>query len=199
MHERRPGTIILANPGDDGARKLAEKLSMDDTVSTLNLSAQNIGAGAAEALGIALRASLSTTSVDCSLNAELGDEGVAFLVPALRTDGTGISTIRVLSLMRCGIGEAGTRVSLAFVETNEQQFSLLAMQAGCISYSFARRCAIDSIHYAMCFACLVGCAAYVSPLRDVYRKTIGTKTDDSNAFIFVGFDSTVLFNQGRPL
>lgn len=84
-------------------------MSKDDTVSVLNLSAQNIGAGAVEALGSALRASLSITSVDFSLNSELGDEGVEFLVPALRTDGTGISTIRVLSLMRCGIGEAGKR------------------------------------------------------------------------------------------
>lgn len=103
----------LLNPtGDDGARKLAD-LSKDDTVSVLNLSAQNIGAGAAEALGSALRASLSITSVDCSLNAKLGNEGVEFLVPALRTDGTGISTIRALSLMRCGIGDVGKRIYLA--------------------------------------------------------------------------------------
>lgn len=79
----------------------------------LNLSAQNIGAGGAEALGRALRDNLSITSVDCSRNAELGNEGVEFLVPALRTDGTGISTIRVLSLMRCGIGEVGKRKHLA--------------------------------------------------------------------------------------
>lgn len=33
-------------------------------------------------------------------------------MPSLRTDGAGISTIRVLSLMRCGIGDVGKRNSL---------------------------------------------------------------------------------------
>lgn len=88
-------------------------MSKDDTVSILHLSAQKIGAGGAEVLGKALRDSLSVTSVDCSRNTELGNEGVGFLMPALRTDGTGISTIRVLSLMRCGIGEVGEKKHLA--------------------------------------------------------------------------------------
>lgn len=88
-------------------RTLSELCDTDKNVSVLNLSALKVGAGEAEALGRKLRASLSITSVDCSLNPTLGDEGARFLVPALRTDGTGISTIRVLSLMRCGIGDFG--------------------------------------------------------------------------------------------
>lgn len=100
-----------STPTDTGVRELNELWDTDEDISVLNLSARNIGAGEAEALGIALRASLSITSVDCSLNAQLGDEGVGFLVPALRTDGTGISTIRVLSLMRCGIGDSGEEIS----------------------------------------------------------------------------------------
>lgn len=79
----------------------------------LDLSAQKIGPGEAEALGHVLKASLSITSVDCSQSRELGNKGVGFLVPALRTDGTGVSTVRVLSLMRCGIGEIGERTPLA--------------------------------------------------------------------------------------
>ncbi|CAN0544312.1 unnamed protein product, partial [Ectocarpus sp. 8 AP-2014] len=66
--------------------------------SSLNLSAHNIGAGAAETLATILRERSSTTSVDCSLNPDLKDEGARLLVPLLRSDGTGISTIRALSL-----------------------------------------------------------------------------------------------------
>ncbi len=97
-------------------RELQEQWDIDEDISVLNLSARNIRACEAEALGIMLRASLSITSVDCSLNAKLGDEGVGFLVPALRTDGTGISTIRMLSLMRCGIGDAGEEIRVTTTE-----------------------------------------------------------------------------------
>ncbi|CAM9423343.1 unnamed protein product [Ectocarpus sp. 13 AM-2016] len=88
-------------------RKLAQTWSKDPHFSSLNLSAHNIGAGAAETLATILRERSSTTSVDCSLNPDLKDEGARLLVPLLRCDGTGISTIRALSLKRCGIGDAG--------------------------------------------------------------------------------------------
>lgn len=105
--------IILLPTGDDGVRELSQMWGKDKSISEINLSAHNIGPGAAEALANALRASLSITSVDCSLNSALGNEGVRLLVPALRTDGMGISTVRVLSLMRCGIGDAGENIRCA--------------------------------------------------------------------------------------
>lgn len=91
-------------------REQAQLWGKDESLSELNLSAHKIGPGAAEALARALRESLSITSVNCSLNPALGDEGARLLVPALRTDGTGVSTVRVLSLMRCGIGHVGEEV-----------------------------------------------------------------------------------------
>lgn len=106
LHLPKPVRIITPT-GDDGVRELAQMWSKDENISEVNLSAHKMGPGAAEALGSALRDSLSITSVDCSLNPELGDEGARLLVPALRTDGTGISTIRMLSLMRCKIGDDG--------------------------------------------------------------------------------------------
>lgn len=75
----------------------------------LNLAANKIGVTGAAALGRALRASFSITSVDCSRNIALGDEGTKLLVPALRTDGMGTSTLRDLNLIRCGVGDIGKR------------------------------------------------------------------------------------------
>lgn len=93
-------------------RKLAQTWSKDPHFSSLNLSAHNIGAGAAETLATVLRERPSITSVDCSLNPDLKDEGARLLVPLVRSDGTGISTIRALSLKRCGIGDAGEESSI---------------------------------------------------------------------------------------
>ncbi|CAM9417607.1 unnamed protein product, partial [Scytosiphon promiscuus] len=88
-------------------QELAQARAMDDRICTVNLSARKIGARAASELVDALRANESITSVDCSLNPELKDEGAEALVPALRADGTGISSVRYLSLMRCGVGDTG--------------------------------------------------------------------------------------------
>lgn len=93
--------------GDDGVRELSPTWSNDENISTLNVAANKIGVAGAAALGEALKVSFSITSVDCSRNATLGDEGAKCLVQALCTDGTGVSTIRVLNLMRCEIGDVG--------------------------------------------------------------------------------------------
>lgn len=90
-------------------RKRAHAWSEDQSISTLNLSANGIGIAGAEALGVALKASFSITSVDCSRNGALGDEGAKHLVPTLRSDGTSISCIRALNLLRCGIGDVGKK------------------------------------------------------------------------------------------
>ena len=60
-------------------------------------------------MGIALKASFSITSVDCSRNSALGDQGAKLLLPALNSDGTDVSCIRVLNLLRCGIGDVGKK------------------------------------------------------------------------------------------
>lgn len=92
--------------GDDGVRKLSQTWSSEEGVSTINVSANNIGVSGAAVLGSALKKSMSITSVDCSRNS-LRDEGAELLVPALLSDGTSVSTLRVLSLIRCGIGDDG--------------------------------------------------------------------------------------------
>lgn len=111
---------LLLPTGDGGVRELSQMWGKDESISEINLSAHKIGPDAAEALASALRESLSITSVDCSLNSVLGNEGARLLVPALRTDGTGISTVRVLSLMRCGIGDVGekSRFVVAFTSSH---------------------------------------------------------------------------------
>ncbi|CAM9186224.1 unnamed protein product, partial [Hapterophycus canaliculatus] len=87
--------------------ELAQAWAKDDRICTLDLSARKIAAREASELADALRVSLSITSVNCSLNSELRDEGAKLLAPTLRDDGTGISTVRSLNLMRCGIGDIG--------------------------------------------------------------------------------------------
>lgn len=99
----------MFHPGDEDVQGLSQTWSTDEKITVLNLAANNFGPRGTAALGMALRASFSITSVDCSRNPALGDEGAILLVPALRTDGTGISTIRDLSLIRCGIGDKGKR------------------------------------------------------------------------------------------
>ena len=90
-------------------RARSQAWGIDQSISTLNLSANGIGAAGAEALGIALKVSFSITSVDCSRNGILGDEGAKFLLPALCSDGTSVSCIRALNLLRCGIGDVGNK------------------------------------------------------------------------------------------
>ena len=90
-------------------RARSQAWSNNQSISTLNLSANGIGAAGAEALGIALKASFSITSVDCSRNSALGDQGAKLLLPALNSDGTDVSCIRVLNLLRCGIGDVGKK------------------------------------------------------------------------------------------
>lgn len=97
-------------------RARSQAWTNDQSLSTLNLSANGIGAAGAEALGIALKASFSITSVDCSRNGALGDEGAKLLLPALCSDGTSVSCIRTLNLLRCGIGDVGEKCKAAFVK-----------------------------------------------------------------------------------
>lgn len=97
----------MLHKGDGGVQGLSQSWSSDENLTMLNLAGNDIGVTGAAALGHALRASFSITSVDCSRNTALGDEGTELLVPALRTDGTGTSTIRDLNLIRCGVGDKG--------------------------------------------------------------------------------------------
>lgn len=88
-------------------QKLSQGWGRDVKLTALDLSSHNIGVAGAQALASALRASLSITSVDCSRNGGLGDEGVVLMTSTLLTDGSGTSTIRELSLVRCAVGDAG--------------------------------------------------------------------------------------------
>lgn len=88
-------------------QKLSQDWGRDEDLTVLNLSSNDIGVPGASSLASALRASFTITSVDCSRNRELGDEGVSLLTPALLTGGTGSSVIRQLSLVRCAIGDTG--------------------------------------------------------------------------------------------
>lgn len=93
--------------GDDGVLSLSPEWGKDRNLTALNIASNDFGAPGATALAAALRASFTITSVDCSRNPKIGDNGVVLLIPALLTDGTGASTIRELSLVRCGIGDQG--------------------------------------------------------------------------------------------
>lgn len=101
--------VAISATGGNHLEELAQTWAED--ICSVNLSARKVGADAASELAEALRASQSITTVDCSLNPELGDAGAKLLVPALRDDGTGISTVRSLSLMRCAIGDIGENTS----------------------------------------------------------------------------------------
>lgn len=93
---------------DDGIREWSKQWGSDEVISTLDVSGNDFGVVGAAALGLALKKNSSITTLDCSRNKRLGDEGAELLLPGLQTDGTGISTIRTMCLIRCGIGDAGT-------------------------------------------------------------------------------------------
>ncbi|CAM9565167.1 unnamed protein product, partial [Choristocarpus tenellus] len=99
--------ITTNNPGDEGIQQLSDALTTTESITGINLVDIDLTGERAAVLSEALKVNHSVTTLDCSRNRRVGDEGVESLSSALRTDGATITVLQCLHLGRCGIGDIG--------------------------------------------------------------------------------------------
>jgi hypothetical protein len=99
--------------GIDGVKALADALKVNSTITSINLSYNNVDVDGAKALADALKVNSTITSIDLSDN-NVGDDGAKALADAIKVN----STITSINLRYSDVGDDGAKALADALKVN---------------------------------------------------------------------------------